>query len=290
MDHDQSRSPFDETAGRDHVDGAFAHNFPPDNTSVPLEFSFTALLNDDLGPYAYAVEVDLFHADPGPEANLPAHSPSQFLPPALDSVQLQDPRQALAEVYDQLPLRISNGHYGFSDQYGNLWNHPAAPPPSNPVAANAPPYLPPQHNYATTSSTVTPSQSTRSLFDASHLGPNPTPSFPSDSLSNYSGDTSTSSGREKCDVCGQSVGSGLMRRHRQDVHRQEGDQMYICKCGHADPAMRRGNHKRHLNTCKRTNDSQLVFTCRCGNTLGDEQDHLNHIRGCKSRRWARSAS
>ncbi|KAK1961064.1 hypothetical protein LY78DRAFT_618367, partial [Colletotrichum sublineola] len=190
-----------------------------------------------------------------------ANSPSQYHP--LASNVPQDPRQALDDVNDTLQtIRTSR-----------------VPLPLAPQL------------HTTPSSTATPSHYsyTQSLSDAFHLSPHPFNAGPSscDGVSTRSGHTSNSSRTETCFVCGAAVNSKQIQRHYQDRHRQEGDPQYICKCGHADPALRKSNHIRHLEKCKSKDDWWLVFTCRCGNTLSDSPAHLDHIKDCGKKRAGR---
>ncbi|KAK2028257.1 hypothetical protein LX32DRAFT_406332 [Colletotrichum zoysiae] len=95
----------------------------------------------------------------------------------------------------------------------------------------------------------------------------------------------TSSGSSNCEIChlcGQTINSKRMKRHVEDVHRQEGSQLYICKCGHESPPMRKWNHTRHVEKCKKDN-AQQGFTCRCGNIQNDLPLHLDHIKDCGKR-------
>ncbi|GKT64890.1 hypothetical protein ColTof4_07288 [Colletotrichum tofieldiae] len=261
MDHHPLR------AGRVHVDDCFTYHAPParGNHHAPLDVSYNDLPHLDLGHYAYASELDLLEADAAPAADLAAESPSQYPQPALDAQQV-DPRQVWAEVYDNLQPRISI-----------LWD---------PVAANAD-YLAPQAAYAIPGSTATPSQTEHSQFDTSYLGPRPIAPSTWDGVSTHSGYTNNSSSSNICTICGTPVNSRLMQRHHQDVHRQDDDPQYACKCAYRAPPARKWNYLRHLDKCKMKDDSRRVFTCICQKTLNNLQAHLGHVKDCGKKRAGR---
>ncbi|OHW96817.1 hypothetical protein CSPAE12_04403 [Colletotrichum incanum] len=267
MDHDQLYSLFGETNDRVQVDDRFTYHGPPalGNHHAPLDVSYDDLLHFDLGHYAYASELDLLEADAAPGANLPSDLASQYHQPALDTQQV-DPRQVWAEVYDNLQPRISI--------------------PWDPVAANAP-YLAPQSEYAISGITATPSQTEYSQFDTSHLGPRPIAPSTWDGVSTRSGYTNNSSGSSICNVCTTLVNSRLMQRHHRDVHRQDDDPQYTCKCTYRAPPARKWNYLRHLDKCKMKDDSRRVFTCICQKTLNDLQAHLDHVKDCGKKRAGR---
>ncbi|EFQ30839.1 uncharacterized protein GLRG_05983 [Colletotrichum graminicola M1.001] len=211
-----------------------------------------------MGQYGYPQMLDISETDSGPVAYLQSNLPVRYHPQAPD-VQQSEPCQALA--------------------YVNAMLH------TIPRSGNAVP-LAPQPEYLTPSGTATYSQysSSQSLvFDQSHLNPY----WAWDSASAISGHTSNSSRLEICYSCGEPVNSRQMQRHIQDRHRQEGDQKYVCKCGHEDPALRKWNYTRHLDNCKRMDRPGQVFTCRCGDALSELPAHLDHIKDCGKKRAGR---
>ncbi|KAI0163707.1 hypothetical protein BJ166DRAFT_299326 [Pestalotiopsis sp. NC0098] len=66
-------------------------------------------------------------------------------------------------------------------------------------------------------------------------------------------------------------------RHEQSVHSSDGCPRYRCQCGKLD--IRKDNHKRHVDLCRRGYKDH--YTCICGDQCVEPDDHLLHVKQCR---------
>ncbi|KAK1840499.1 hypothetical protein CCHR01_16876 [Colletotrichum chrysophilum] len=269
----QSRS-LDETAGHGYGSGYYAtseaisqdasaayEGYTPTYGSAYDQFAGSdlgALDNLDFSSGSYSQEIDLH---PGP----PVFSPPT---PALqhsDQYSGLDPELALQQVRNGL------GH-----QNASPWTHVLAPGPKY----LTPNYYPASPTYHTLTNTTTPS-----LLD--DLGQSLTYTSPGwDAVSNRSVNTD-GSGITTCERCHKTFGdSRQARRHATEVHREDSDPQYTCKCSYQ--VTRKSNYLRHLTgSCRGRISANEVYICICKKSFADLDAHLTHIRVCGKKKAGR---
>ncbi|KAK2732297.1 hypothetical protein CKAH01_02243 [Colletotrichum kahawae] len=269
----QSRS-LDETAGYGYGDENYATSEAiSQNTSIAYESStptygsaydqfagsdLGALDNLDFSSGSYSQELDLH---PG----TPVFSPSTLVLQQQDRYSGLDPELALQQV------RIGLGH-----QNASPWNHVIAPDPNY----LAPSYYPASPTYHTLTNTTAPSL----VDDLAQSLACTSPSW--DAVSNRSVNTD-SSGITTCERCRKSFGDVRQaRRHETQVHREDNDPQYTCKCSYQ--VTRKSNYLRHLSgSCKGRISANEVYVCICKKSFADLDAHLTHIRVCGKKKAGR---
>ena len=90
---------------------------------------------------------------------------------------------------------------------------------------------------------------------------------------------SDASGSWICQTCRTILGDPrTLRRHRREVHGEHAKPPYTCPCGRR--TKRLWNHNRHMENCRRREDSDTFYVCWCGWLDLAYEGHLDHIKEC----------
>lgn len=110
-------------------------------------------------------------------------------------------------------------------------------------------------------STATPSQTASSVFDTCSI---------------RSGVTATSQSSTICEFCSKPYRNVRQKnRHQRAAH----GNTFRCRCLYGSG--RRDNYLRHLGNCRKRQDTDQAFTCKCGERTDDFNNHWTHVGVCK---------